>query len=253
VKTSIDLNADLGEGRGADRELLSLVTSASIACGFHAGDPATMQATLAAAKEHGVAVGAHPGFPDREHFGRREISITPDEAFALIAYQLGAFATLARAAGLRPQHVKLHGALYNMAARDRSLAETVARAVEVADPALLVLAPFRSALAQAAHARGLRVACEFFADRNYLADGSLVPRSHRDAVLHDAFVAAARVVRVHREGVVRTIDNTDFALQADTVCLHGDTAEAVEFAKHLRSALLANGIQLSALRENKEI
>jgi UPF0271 protein len=241
----IDLNADLGEGCGRDGELLSLVTSASIACGIHAGDPATMMATISMAKQSDVAVGAHPGFADREHFGRRELSITHDEAFALVTYQVGAFAALAHTVGLVPRHVKLHGALYNMAARDRDLAETVARAIESTDPVLLVFAPFGSALAQAAQARGLSVAREFFADRNYHADGSLILRSRSDAVLHDASAAADRVLRVLREGVVRTIDGTDFALQADTVCLHGDNPEAVEFAKELRSRLIANGIRIS--------
>jgi UPF0271 protein len=248
MSLSIDLNADLGEGCGSDGELLSLVTSANIACGFHAGDPATMMATLFVAKHSGVAVGAHPGFADREQFGRRELPITPDEAFALVAYQVGAFTALARASGLRPQHMKLHGALYNLAARDPGVAEAVARAVAATDPLLIVFTPFGSALAQAASNLGLKVAREFFADRNYLPDGSLIPRSHPDAVLHDSSVAAARVIRLLGEGQVRTSDGTEIALQVDTICLHGDTPEAVEFAKRLRAALLANGIQLSSPR-----
>jgi 5-oxoprolinase (ATP-hydrolysing) subunit A len=243
----IDLNADLGEGCGSDLELLSLVTSASIACGFHAGDPATMQATLSAAKDAGVAVGAHPSLADRDHFGRRELPITPKEAFAIVSYQIGAFAALAQAVGLRPQHVKPHGALYNMAARDPILAEAVARAIASTDSSLLIFTPPASALAQAAQTLGLRVAREFFADRNYLSDGSLVPRNHPDALLHDPSAAAARVLRLLREGVVRTSDGTDLALQADTVCLHGDTPEAVEFARSLRAALLTAGIQLTAV------
>jgi UPF0271 protein len=241
----IDLNADLGECCGSDRELLSLVTSASIACGFHAGDPATMMTTLSAAKQSGVAVGAHPGFADREHFGRRELPVTPEETFALVAYQMGAFAALANAAGLHPQHMKLHGALYNMAARDNALANAVARAVATTDPKLVVFAPSKSSLAQASTSLGLRVAHEFFADRNYLPDGSLIPRTDPDAILNDPSAAAARVIRLLREGVVRTSDGSDLALKADTVCLHGDTPEAVDFAKSLRTALLADGVQLS--------
>jgi UPF0271 protein len=242
---SVDLNADLGEGCGSDAELLSLITSANIACGFHAGDPTMMQATLAAAKNAGVSVGAHPSLADREHFGRRELPLTPEEAFALVACQIGAFATLARATGLPPRHVKLHGALYNMAARDRLLADAISRSIVATDPALVVFALPGSSLSNAAQKRGLRVAREFFADRNYLADGSLVPRSHPDALLHDPSVAAARVLRVLRGGVIRTIDGTDLGLQMDTICLHGDSREAVEFAKWLRAALVADGIRLA--------
>jgi 5-oxoprolinase (ATP-hydrolysing) subunit A len=246
----IDLNADLGEGYGSDHELLSLVTSASIACGFHAGDPTTMKATLSAAKQSDVAVGAHPSLADRENFGRRELPVTPDETFALVAYQVGAFAALARSVGLRPQHVKPHGALYNMAARDPILADAVARAIAATDSSLIVFAPFASALAQAAQALSLCVAYEFFADRNYLSDGSLVPRTRPDAVLHDPSAAAYRVLRLLREGVVQTSEGTDLVLHVHTVCLHGDTPEAVEFAKSLRAALLAHGIQLSSLHKS---
>jgi UPF0271 protein len=241
----IDLNADLGEGCDSDAQLLPLITSANIACGFHASNPSMMQATLAAAREAGVAVGAHPSLPDRENFGRRELPITPDEAFALVAYQIGAFAALARATGLQPRHVKLHGALYNMAARDPILADAVARSILATDPSLIVFAPPASCLANAADKLGLRVGREFFADRNYLADGSLVPRTRPEALLHDAVAAANRVLRVLRERVVRTVDGTDLALQSDTVCLHGDSPEAVEFAMHLRTALLATGIALA--------
>jgi UPF0271 protein len=244
---SIDLNADLGEGCGGDLDLLPLLTSASIACGFHAGDPATMQATLVAAKDAGVAVGAHPSLADRDHFGRRELPINPEEAFALVSYQIGAFVALAHAAGLRPQHVKPHGALYNMAARDPLLAEAVVRAIVSTDSSLIVFAPPESALAKAAQTLGLRVAREFFADRNYFSDGSLVPRSHPDALLHDPSAAAARVVRLLHENTVRTIDSTELAIQADTICLHGDTPDAVEFANSLRAALLTAGVQFTAV------
>lgn len=246
INPRIDLNADLGEGFGSDAELLPLVTSASIACGFHAGDPRTMHETLAAAKSARVAVGAHPGFADRENFGRCELALSPDDVFALVAYQIGAFAALAHAAGLRPQHVKPHGALYNMAARDHAVAEPVVRAIAACDMSLVVFAPAGSALATVAERHGLRVAREYFADRNYLADGSLVPRSRPDALLHDPVAAAARVLRLLRDGVVRTVDGTDLLLKAETVCLHGDTAETIGFAKALRIALTAAGVELAA-------
>ena len=248
MTVSIDLNADLGEGCGNDRELLSLVTSASIACGFHAGDPDAMLANIAAAKEAGVAVGAHPSLADREHFGRRELQVTADEVFALVAYQVGAFAALARAAGIVPQHVKPHGALYNMAARDPNLADAVMRAIVSTDSSLVVFAPAGSELAKAASKHGLCVAREFFADRNYLPDGTLVPRSQPDAVLHDPAIAVARVLRVLREGVVHATDVTDLLMPVDTICLHGDTPEAISFALNLRTTLLAAGVRLSSIR-----
>jgi UPF0271 protein len=245
---SVDLNSDLGEGFRSDRELLTLVTSASIACGIHAGDPATMMATIAAAKEAGVAVGAHPGLADREHFGRRELQVTADEVFALVAWQVGAFAALAHAVDVTPQHVKPHGALYNMAARDPNLADAVVRAIVSTDSSLVVFAPAASELAEAASRHGLRVAREFFADRNYLPDGTLVPRSQSGAVLHDPASAAARVLRLLREGMVRSTDGTDLAMPADTICLHGDTPEAINFTLKLRTALLAASIRLSPIR-----
>ncbi|MEA3207748.1 MAG: 5-oxoprolinase (ATP-hydrolyzing) subunit [Chthoniobacter sp.] len=240
----IDFNADLGEGAGHDAGLLALVTSANLACGFHAGDPATILATLGAAREAGVAVGAHPSLADRAGFGRRELPITPDDAFSLVTFQVGAFAALATAAGLRPQHVKPHGALYNMAARDPELADAVARAVASFDRSLLLFAPPASALARAGAARGLRVVSEFFADRNYLPDGSLVPRSHADALLHDPAEAAARLLRVLREGVVRAVDDSGVAMRAETICVHGDTPDAVAFARALRRHLEAAGIAI---------
>jgi UPF0271 protein len=241
---AVDLNADLGEGCGHDAELLGLVTSASIACGFHAGDPQTMQATLLAAKAAGVAVGAHPSLADREHFGRREYPISPEDVFALVTYQIGAFAALARAVGLTPRHVKPHGALYNMAARDASLAAAIARAVAMADPALILFAPGNSALVQAATDAKLRVAAEVFADRHYLADGSLVPRGSPDALLHDPDEAAERLLKLLREGTIEAIDGTKIPLRADTVCIHGDAPEAVQFARALRTRLLEVGLAL---------
>lgn len=242
----VDLNADLGEGMSGERELLGLVSSASIACGFHAGDPSSMSGSILAAREAGVAVGAHPSLDDRANFGRTELPVTPPEVFALVAYQVGAFDGVARSLGVRPNHVKPHGALYNMAARDRALADAVAHAILAIDPALILFAPGGSALAQAADAAGLRVAREVFADRNYLADGSLVPRTRPDALLHDAGEAAARVLRMLREGVVRTVEGSDLAIAADTICVHGDTAEALAFAQRLRAELGDAAIEIAA-------
>jgi len=247
MKLTIDLNADLGEGATSERALLRLVSSANIACGFHAGDPGTMTASILAAKKAGVAIGAHPSLADRENFGRREMSIAPNEAFALVTYQVGAFQTIANSLGVRPRHVKPHGALYNMAAREPALAEAVAHALLAVDRSLILFAPAGSALARAAEALELRIAREVFADRNYLPDGALVPRSRADALLHDPEEASTRVLRMLREKVVRAVDGTEIAIQADTICIHGDTPAAVAFAKTLRAQLDAAGVVVAAL------
>lgn len=239
---SVDINADLGEGAGHDGQLLQLVTSANIACGLHAGDTAMMRATLAAAKEAGVSVGAHPGFDDRENFGRRELSKTWDELVALLAYQLGAFAAVARSLDMRPHHVKPHGALYNMAARDEEIADAIVETVGKIDPELVILAPTASVLSRVAHAAGLQVAHEVFADRNYMPDGALVPRDHPEALLHDAQAAADRVFDMLRDGKVKAIDGSEVSVQADTICVHGDTPHAVEFAVALRRCLAHAGV-----------
>lgn len=246
MNMQIDLNADLGEGAGHDDELLLLVSSASIACGFHAGDPVSILASIHAARDRGVAVGAHPSFADRENFGRKEVELPPGEVFAIVAYQLGAFHALATAAGARVNHVKAHGALYNMAVRDERLAEAIARAVLTIDSSMLFFAPGKSIFERAAQSANLRVVREVFADRNYLADGSLVPRTRPDALLHDPEVAALRVIRMLREGAVRSVDGTDVEVQAETICVHGDTPGAVDFARALRSRLEAGGVFITA-------
>lgn len=246
MKSAVDLNADLGEGAPSEAALLPLVSSANIACGFHAGDPSSMSASIRAAQAAGVAVGAHPSLADRENFGRKELAISPEEVFALVVYQLGAFQAVANSLGMKPNHVKPHGALYNMAARDPTLAAAVARAVTAVDPSLVLFAPGDSALARAGEARGLRVAREVFADRNYQPDGSLVPRSQANALIHDPEEATTRVLRMLREGVVRAIDGGDIAIEAETICVHGDTPEAVKFAQKLRTALEAAGIAIAA-------
>jgi UPF0271 protein len=243
---SIDLNADLGEGAGHDDELLELVSSANIAAGFHAGDADSMRKAIGAAHQRQVAVGAHPSLFDRENFGRKEVPASPTEVFDAVTYQLGIFQAIAEAVGVRPVHVKPHGALYNMAARERPLAEAIARAVVSIDSNLILFAASGSELAAAGTAQGLRVAREFFADRNYMSDGSLVPRTRPDALLHDPETAARRVVRMLREGNVRSIENIEVAVSAETICIHGDTPGAVEFARVLRSRLEKEHVRIQA-------
>ena len=246
MKPSVDLNADLGEGEPSEGELLKLVSSANIACGFHAGDPSSMTASILAAREAGVAVGAHPSFSDRENFGRKELRVSTNEVFALVAYQVGAFLGIATSLGVRPNHVKPHGALYNMAARDPALADAIAHGLLAVDRSLFLFAPAGSALAQAGAAVGLRVVREAFAVRNYQPDGSLVPRTQPNALLHDFEGAGERVLRMLREQVVRAIDGSDLAIQADTICVHGDTPDAVAFARKLRAHLATAGIAVAA-------
>jgi len=246
MKTSVDLNADLGEGAASESELLRLVSSANIACGFHAGDPASITRSIRAAHQAGVAIGAHPSLADRENFGRRELPVASEEVFALVTYQVGAFRAIANSLGAKPRHVKPHGALYNMAARDPSLAGAVVRAIAAVDRSLLLFAPGGSALARAGEELGLRVAREVFADRNYLPDASLVPRTRPDALLHDVAEAGVRVLRMLREGVVRAVDGRDLPIAADTICVHGDTPESVAFARQLRESLAAAGVAVAA-------
>ncbi len=246
MKLIVDLNSDLGEGGGFDEELLQLVTSANIATGFHAGDADTMRASIEAARGRGVAAGAHPSLFDRENFGRKEFPVRPDEIFDAVTYQLGIFQAIAEAAGVRPNHVKPHGALYNMAARDEKVADAIIRAILVVNPNLMLFAPPNSVLERAGEAAELRVVREVFADRNYLADGSLVPRSRSDALLHDPAEAAKRVLRMLREGKVRSVDEVDVDVRAETICVHGDTAGAVEFVRELRSQLDYEGVKISA-------
>jgi UPF0271 protein len=242
----VDLNSDLGEGAGHDEEILDLVSSANIACGFHAGDPASIYASIQAAHDRGVAVGAHPSFADRENFGRKEMTLEPAALYSLVAYQVGAFQALARAAGVEMNHVKAHGALYNMAARDRPLADLIARAVLSIDPKLILFAPSASELDLAATEYGLQTASEVFADRNYLADGSLVPRSRSDAFVHDPIEAADRVIRILDEGKVRAVDGVDVNILATTVCVHGDNPQAVAFVRKLRERLELEDVVIAA-------
>jgi UPF0271 protein len=247
---TIDLNSDLGESFGAwrmgnDAALLAIVSSANIACGFHGGDPDIMRGTVAMAVEHDVAIGAHVSLPDLQGFGRREMAITPNEAYALTLYQIGALHGFAQAAGTRLSHVKPHGALYNMAARDAKLAAAIARAVHDFDPALRLFGLANSALVDAGKAIGIPVAAEAFADRRYRADGTLQPRREADAVIQEGDEAIAQAMAMAREGHVRAVDGSIIALQADTLCVHGDGAHAVDFARQLRAALEAADIGIA--------
>jgi 5-oxoprolinase (ATP-hydrolysing) subunit A len=251
MKFSVDLNADLGEGSGHDAELFELISSANIATGFHAGDPSSMFDSICAAKEKGVAVGAHPSFADRENFGRKEIAIPTPELFAQLVYQLGAFQSVALAAGLRPNHVKPHGALYNMAVRDEKMAEAIGHAIMAVDSSLMLFAPANSAMERAARKAGVEIAREIFADRNYLNDGWLVPRTRPDALLHDPKQAAERVLRMLREGKVRSVEGRDIDVRGETICVHGDTPGAVEFARELRTQLESEGVKIRAPKRSR--
>ncbi len=248
----IDLNCDMGESFGCytlgdDAAMLDVVTSANVACGLHAGDPTVMQATVALAARKGVAVGAHPSYPDLQGFGRRMMALTPAEIEATMLYQIGALAGFARAAGAPLVHVKPHGALYNVAARDQTVAEAIVRAVVAFDPTLIIVTLPDSALLRAAQAAGLRVACEGFADRAYREDGSLVPRSEPGAVIHDPALATARVIRMVTRGEVEAITGKVVPLRIDTLCIHGDKPGAVAIAAALRAALEAEGVVIAPL------
>jgi UPF0271 protein len=242
----VDLNADLGEGSGHDEELFELISSANVATGFHAGDSDSMHAAVSAAKKLGVAVGAHPSFFDRENFGRKELKISNQEVFDAVVYQLGVFQAIASAMGVQPRHVKPHGALYNMAVRDDKLSDAIGRAIQSIDPKLILFAPDNTELARAGEAHGLQVAREIFADRNYLNDGWLVPRTRPDALLRDPTEATERVLRMLREGKVRSVEGGDVEVRGETICVHGDTPGAVEFARELRSRLEHEGVRISA-------
>lgn len=252
MEPHVDLNCDLGESYGAwrmgrDDEVMAHITSANVACGLHAGDPATMRLTVERAKTAGVAVGAHPGLPDRLGFGRREMAVDPGDAYAMALYQIGALGAIARAVGVRLQHVKPHGALYNMGARDAALADALATATRDAGDDLILVGPPSSELQGAAQRAGVRFAAEVFADRTYLADGSLTPRVRADALVRDPEEAGRRVVRMLREGRVRAVSGEWVALRAETVCLHGDNPKAVEFTRAVRAALEAAGVEVRRL------
>ncbi len=247
----IDLNSDIGESFGAwrmgdDAGVLAHVTSANIACGFHAGDPATMRDTVALAVRHGVAVGAHVALPDLQGFGRREMRLSATEVHALTLYQLGALAAFAHAAGQRLRHLKPHGALYNMAARERALADAIAQAVRAFDPGLVLVGLADSELTRAGERAGLAVAHEAFADRGYAADGTLLPRGEPGALLDSPDDIAAQAVAIATRGQLRTRGGALLRLRADTLCVHGDRADAARIAAQLRRALDAAGVRVTS-------
>lgn len=223
---------------------MRFITSANVACGFHAGDPGVMRATVGLAREHGVAVGAHPGFPDLAGFGRRELQISPNDVEDFVVYQVGALAGIAAAQGVRLQHVKPHGALFNMAARDAALADAVARAVAVLDRSMILFGLPGSELIAAGQRAGLRTASEGFADRAYRADGTLLPRQEDGAVIRDADLVERRVIGMVRDRAVDAVDGSRLAIAVDTICVHGDTPGVAALAGRIRAALEKSGVEV---------
>lgn len=248
----IDLNSDVGESfgawtLGADRELIPFVTSANVACGFHAGDPRVIERTVQIAVASGVAVGAHPAYPDLPGFGRRVMEMAAADLEAAVLYQVAAVAGFARAAGVELRHVKVHGALYNRAARDERVAAAIARGVRRFSRELVLVGLAGSAMIDAGRAEGLAVAAEGFADRAYQPDGTLRPRAEPDAVLHDPAVAARQALGIARDGRVRAYEGSVLSLHADTLCIHGDTPGAPAVAAAVRAVLEQAGYRLAPL------
>ena len=246
---AIDLNSDLGESFGAytlgmDEEVLKYITSANVACGFHAGDPVIMEKTTAMAKKYGTAVGAHPGFPDLAGFGRRNMKVTPAEAKAYIQYQVGALQGFSEL-----QHVKPHGAFYNMSAVDEELAIAICEGVKAVNPELILLGLAGSKHLTAAKKVGIRCASEVFADRGYQDDGTLVSRSKPGAMIHDRKIAIARTVRMVKEGCVETVSGKVIPIMADSICVHGDNPDAIGFVQEIRAALEAEGVKIAPIAD----
>ena len=249
-----DLNSDLGESFGnykigRDEDVIPLISSANVACGYHASDPVVMDRTIRLVKEAGIAAGAHPGFPDLMGFGRRNLAVSPAEAKAYVTYQLGALDAFMKTIGVPMQHVKPHGALYNMAAKDAALAEAVCEAVKEYNPDLIVLALFGGELEKASKRAGLRTASECFADRAYEEDGTLVSRRKEGAVIRDEDLAIDRTIRMVKERKVRTVTGVDIPMDAQSVCVHGDNEKALSFVQRIREAFDREGIRICPLRE----
>ena len=250
----IDLNSDVGESfgnykLGLDEEVIPLISSANIACGFHAGDPTVMRHTIAIAKKNGVAIGAHPGFPDLIGFGRRNLDASLGEIRDYVTYQIGALQAFTAAAGMTLQHVKPHGALYNMAVKDPAIWDAVAEAIAAVNARLIlyVLAGMdRQNLKAIGAKHGLRIAYEFFGDRAYNADGSLVSRKEPGAVIHDGDIVAEKIVKMVKEGRVVCIDGTEIDMTADTICVHGDNPAALSLVQKIRATLQASGVDIAA-------
>lgn len=253
----IDLNCDLGESfgnytLGMDEEVIPFISSANVACGYHASDPVVMSKTVALAKKSGVGVGAHPGFPDLMGFGRRNMNVKPDEAKAYVQYQIGALSAFCRAQGVPLVHVKPHGALYNMAGKDYALAKAICEGIAEIDGGLILLALSGSQMIRAAQDTGLRAASEVFADRAYEEDGSLVARTKPGSMITDEDEAIRRVVRMAKEGKVSSVTGRDIPIRADSVCVHGDNAHALAFVRKIRAALTAEGIGIVPLKTLSE-
>jgi UPF0271 protein len=249
---TIDLNCDMGESFGAwtmgnDASLMDHVTSVNIACGFHAGDPTTIRKTIETAIEKGVSIGAHPGFPDLQGFGRRNMSLSATEVFDIVLYQVAALKGVCEASGARLHHVKPHGALYNQASKDPELSRAIAGAVMAIDPGLIFYGGSGTALISEANECGLRTASEFFADRTYQPDGSLTSRSQPGALINDPKKAVAQALQMVRSGTVTSLTGQTIDITADTICLHGDGAHALEFAVALRSAFAENDVEVRAV------
>lgn len=247
----IDLNCDMGESfgpwrMGCDEEILAFVTSANIACGFHGGDPGIMRRTVELAAARGVAVGAHPSLPDLQGFGRRNMAVKPQEVYDMVVYQIGALAGFARAKGVPLVHFKAHGALYNMAAKDRALAEAITQAAFDVDRSIVSYALAGSELVTAAQRIGLPFACEVFADRTYTDDGQLTPRTQPGAMIEDIERSVEQVLRMVKEGKVRSTGGREVPVQADTLCIHGDQPSALAFARRIRDELVRAGVRVCA-------
>lgn len=247
----VDLNCDMGEsfGRynlGTDADMMDYITSANIACGYHAGDPTVMRRTVRSAVRSGVAIGAHPGLPDLAGFGRRRMEVSADEVHDMVTYQIGALQAFVKQEGGKLSHVKAHGALYNMAAVDKGLAEAIACAVYETDPALILYGLAGSEMIAAGKAAGLRTASEVFADRTYREDGTLTPRSMPGALITDPDQAVKQVLQMVKESRVSTAEGRVITIEANTVCIHGDGGHALSFAGKLRAALEKEGIMVSA-------
>jgi UPF0271 protein len=252
AKIKIDLNSDVGESFGAyriglDEEVIPLISSANIGCGFHGGDPSVMRQTVALAQKHGVALGAHPGFPDLIGFGRRKIDATLEEIRDYVTYQIGALQAFATMQNMKLQHVKAHGALYNMAEQDMRIWEAIAQVIAGIDRQLILVAiagPMREEVKEIGKRYGIRVAFEFFADRAYNRDGSLVSRREPGAVIHDPQQAAERVLKMVTEKRIVAKDGADIEVVADTICVHGDNPAAVRLTKQIRESLMASGVEV---------
>lgn len=243
----IDLNSDLGEGAAFDSQIIPLISSANIACGFHAGDCEIMNNTVKLCRENSVSFGAHPGYPDRENFGRTNMKVTPAQVYDFTLYQLGALDAFAKANGTKLRHIKPHGAMYNMAGKDIELAAAIVKAVKDYDDSLVLLALSGSKMIEAAKNAGIKYASEVFADRAYEADGSLRARSLEGSMITDENEAIARVVRMITEGKVKAYNGEDIAIEADSVCVHGDGEKALDFVKALRKAFEENNIEVKPL------